>query len=78
MVRTAVCGFHLLLAMTFAMPGCPKKDNVPRPCAPVEEPTGLPPGTVAPEIDGEDIDGAPLKLSDYRGKVVLLSFWGHW
>ena len=22
--------------------------------------------------------GASFKLSDYRGKVVLLNFWGHW
>jgi hypothetical protein len=35
-------------------------------------------GKVAPEIVGEDIDGKPMKLSDYRGKVVLLDFWGHW
>jgi uncharacterized protein YceK len=35
-------------------------------------------GTVAPEITGEDIRGQKLKLSDYRGKVVMLSFWGHW
>jgi predicted Zn finger-like uncharacterized protein len=32
----------------------------------------------APEIDGEDIDGKKFKLSDYRGKVILLDFWGHW
>jgi hypothetical protein len=36
------------------------------------------PGKPAPEITGEDIDGKPLKLSDYRGRVVLLDFWGHW
>jgi hypothetical protein len=35
-------------------------------------------GKVAPEIDGEDLDGKKFKLSDYRGKVVLLSFWGDW
>ena len=35
-------------------------------------------GTVAPEIEGEDIDGKRFKLTDYRGKVVMLSFWGHW
>lgn len=35
-------------------------------------------GKVAPDIEGEDIDGVKLKLSDYRGKVVLLSFWGDW
>jgi hypothetical protein len=29
----------------------------------------------APEIEGEDQDGRRLKLSDYRGKVVLLYFW---
>ena len=35
-------------------------------------------GMVAPEIQGEDEDGVAFKLSDYRGKVVLLDFWGHW
>ncbi len=35
-------------------------------------------GKVAPDIEGEDIDGKAFKLSDYRGKVVLLDFWGHW
>lgn len=35
-------------------------------------------GKTAPEIEGEDIDGQEFKLSDYRGKVVLLDFWGDW
>ena len=35
-------------------------------------------GKVAPDIDGEDIAGVPFKLSDYRGKVVMLDFWGFW
>lgn len=35
-------------------------------------------GMVAPEIEGTDVDGAPLRLSDYRGKVVVLVFWGTW
>ncbi len=39
---------------------------------------GLPVGEPAPEIEGEDIDGNPMKLSDFRGKVVLLDFWGEW
>jgi len=38
----------------------------------------LSPGKMAPDIDGEDIDGKRFKLSDYRGKVVLLDFWGDW
>jgi hypothetical protein len=32
-------------------------------------------GKVAPETEGKDQDGNPFKLSDYRGKVVLLYFW---
>ena len=35
-------------------------------------------GSVAPEIDGVDVEGVAFKLSDYRGKVVLLDFWGFW
>ncbi len=35
-------------------------------------------GLPAPEIADEDLDGARFKLSDYRGKVVLLVFWGTW
>jgi hypothetical protein len=35
-------------------------------------------GKRAPEIQGEDLDGKSFKLSDYRGKVVLLDFWAHW
>jgi cytochrome oxidase Cu insertion factor (SCO1/SenC/PrrC family) len=35
-------------------------------------------GSVPPEINGVDMDGVPFKLSDYRGKVVLLDFWGFW
>ena len=39
---------------------------------------GLEVGNRAPDILGEDIDGVKFKLSDYRGKVVMLDFWGDW
>jgi hypothetical protein len=35
-------------------------------------------GKVAPDIEGEDGDGKKFKLSDYRGKVVVLDFWAEW
>lgn len=35
-------------------------------------------GDMAPEIEGPDLDGVNFKLSDYRGKVVVLDFWGDW
>jgi hypothetical protein len=35
-------------------------------------------GMLAPDIEGEDVHGVPFKLSDYKGKVIFLDFWGHW
>jgi hypothetical protein len=35
-------------------------------------------GMTAPEIEGVDTDGTRFKLSDYRGKVVVIDFWGFW
>ncbi len=35
-------------------------------------------GKPAPEITGEDTDAEPFKLSEYRGKVVYLTFWAEW
>lgn len=32
-------------------------------------------GMAAPELVGEDMEGAPLQLSALRGKVVVLMFW---
>jgi len=38
----------------------------------------LEPGSATPEFSLTDINGRPHRLSDYRGKVVLLDFWGVW
>jgi len=35
-------------------------------------------GCKAPDIVGTDHEGKEFKLSDYKGKVVLLDFWGIW
>lgn len=35
-------------------------------------------GHLAPEIEGVDLEGKKFKLSDYRGKVVMLNFYGDW
>jgi thiol-disulfide isomerase/thioredoxin len=33
---------------------------------------------LAPDFVLPQLDGTPLRLSDYRGKVVLLDFWATW
>jgi thiol-disulfide isomerase/thioredoxin len=34
--------------------------------------------TSAPDIEMKQLDGVPLRLSDFRGKVILLDFWASW
>lgn len=32
----------------------------------------------APDFNLKDVNGRPVKLSDFKGKVVLLNFWATW
>jgi peroxiredoxin len=58
--------------------GVPAGGGPGGPVAMPPPPMPLKVGEVAPEIEGEDIDGKPMKLSDFRGKGVVLDFWGDW
>jgi thiol-disulfide isomerase/thioredoxin len=33
---------------------------------------------LAPDVTGTSLTGAPIKLSSYRGKTLVLNFWGSW
>ncbi len=35
-------------------------------------------GDIPPDFLGLDRDGRPVKVSDYRGKLVVISFWASW
>ncbi len=35
-------------------------------------------GTLAPDINLNDVNGVPLKLSSLRGQYVLIDFWASW
>jgi len=35
-------------------------------------------GQPAPEILGTNVDGEEMRLSDFKGKVVVIDFWGDW
>jgi len=43
-----------------------------------EPEVGLGIGYQAPDFTAVDGDAVSFKLSDYRGKVVVLDFWGYW
>ena len=36
------------------------------------------PGAAAPDFSLEALDGKTIRLSDFRGKAVLLNFWATW
>lgn len=40
--------------------------------------TANPKGQAAPEFALKDLQGKTIKLSDYRGKAVVLNFWATW
>jgi thiol-disulfide isomerase/thioredoxin len=51
-------------------------------CSQWEQPSEAPKSAsnvkTAPDFTLKDANGASVKLSDYRGKVVLLNFWATW
>ena len=42
------------------------------------DPTSELVGKLVPDFIATDLDGKPISLQDYRGKVVLLDFWAVW
>lgn len=75
-MRPLVCLAHVLFGLAFTMQGCGREQPAPLPGKSASQDPRV--GKPAPDIEGEDVDGVPFKLSDYRGKVVLIDFWGHW
>ena len=77
-MRPAIGLAMILLACLITGNGCARfnlfKRSVPEPAAEV----GPVVNTLAPDLTGVDFDGAKFKLSDYRGKVVMVSFWASW
>lgn len=78
MRKLAGCSGVLLVALLLA--SCAAQDEPPpAPTTTIRNPALAPRiGREVPEIDGQDMSGQRFKLSDFRGKVVVVDFWGFW
>ena len=59
-----------------AKAGEPAEESPKAQAAAVNLPVGTEIGNLAPDFSTDLIGGGNFKLSDYRGKVVILNFWG--
>ncbi|HEY4743975.1 MAG TPA: TlpA disulfide reductase family protein [Desulfuromonadaceae bacterium] len=65
------CLSLLAVMVVFAVMTACNRNQVNKAAMPVEN-------SPAPEVVVNSLQGAPLKLSDLKGKVVLLNFWATW
>ena len=78
LIMGIVTGF--LISLGCDQPG-PDSNPVTKkaPAIPADNAQGGPTiGEMAPEIVGADLEGVEFKLSDYRGQVIMLDFYGDW
>ncbi|MEA3544358.1 MAG: TlpA disulfide reductase family protein [Thermodesulfobacteriota bacterium] len=68
MIKSAV----VLLLFTLLLVGCDNSTSE----SPV--PKGGLIGNIAPDFTLTDMEGQPVSLSQFRGKVVILNFWATW
>jgi peroxiredoxin len=60
----------VMIALAGSLLGCTSSSTVPA--------TSAADRKAAPNFAVADANGAQVKLSDYKGKVVLLNFWATW
>jgi cytochrome oxidase Cu insertion factor (SCO1/SenC/PrrC family) len=72
-VRTIFGGIVGLGLLGAILVGCGGEGDVGQPGI-----VGVALNSIAPDITGTDADGKPMRLSEFRGKVVALDFWASW
>jgi peroxiredoxin len=78
-LRLAWCGF-LVVALAVAMTACSSSHHADNFIIPNGSHRAVPSSKrlAAPAIHGTTMQGNPITVSDYRGRVVLLNFFGSW
>jgi peroxiredoxin len=72
--RQAHIEVHADLAAIAPAPAAPPAAPTPAPAVLI----GIQVGQQSPDFTLSDLDGAPLRLSDWRGRAVVLNFWATW
>ena len=74
-IRRLSALYCLLVSMALA-PFVAVNADTAKPASTIPPPLAI--GTVAPDFTVQDPSGAPVHLSDYKGKVVVIDFWATW
>lgn len=79
--RLALTALVLSVAALVGASSCNSSENVGAPREPASKAAANSPGMLSPAIRDAEmkaVTGAPIKLSDYSGKVVILNLWATW
>lgn len=72
-IKKVIAAIALVALFTVAMVHAMEKEEKP-----AEKKQGLEVGNTAPDFELKLLTGEMTKLSDYRGKKVMLNFWATW
>src|SRR5437588_9613746 len=78
MKRNIVVGAVLIVTVAFMIYSGARRSRAGLVAANLPKLAGEVKGKMAPEWELNTLEGKPVKLSDYRGKAVLLNFWATW
>jgi peroxiredoxin len=77
MAKKVIAAIALIVLFTVAMVNAMGKEDQPKNQV-KDEQSGLEVGNIAPDFELKLLTGETVKLSNYKGKKVMLNFWATW